>query len=116
MQQHPSGESVMLLVLPGPFGTLDFKLMDNLDSSATAKKGLGLPAGGIQLRWFFADEPLEKTLLNEPATKHTLTPLRDLYECSEHFLQSGARSTQESNWSLTTTTWASEPQHWSPAG
>ena len=84
-QLHKSGEKVLLPVLPGPFGDLTFKMLDRLDKSNTAKHGLGFTAGSGQLRWFYADELWEKTLLNEPISKHTMALFRDLYECSEHF-------------------------------
>ena len=60
------------------------KMMDKPDASNTAKKGLGFTAGNSQLRWFYADELREKTLLNELIMKHTMAPLRDPYACSEH--------------------------------
>ena len=37
------------------------------------------------MRWFYADEFLDKMLLNENRTAHSLAPLNDLYTCSEHF-------------------------------
>ena len=60
-------------------------MLDGADNSTTAKQGLGFPAGAGQLRWFYADELLHQMLFPETITRHILTPLRDLYECSEHF-------------------------------
>ena len=36
------------------------------------------------MRWYSADELLDKMLLNEPLVRSAQAPLRDLYECSEH--------------------------------
>ena len=39
-------------------------------------------------------------LLTEPTTSHTLAPLRDLYECSEHVWVSWSRGHQGKKWEL----------------
>ena len=70
---------MLLPVLICPFGDFNFKMLERLDKSNTANHGLGFAAGNGEVRWFYADELLEKTLLNEPISKHTMAPLRDLY-------------------------------------
>ena len=81
-----SGEEVTLPLLPGPFGDLKFfKLIFKLDTSPTAQKGSGFPAGSTPLRRFYGHELLEKLLLHDPLTASPRAPFTGLYECSEHY-------------------------------
>ena len=64
----------MLRLLPGLFGDQIVKMLDKLDKSDTAQKVLGFRAGSDRLRWFYADELLEKMLLHDPLA----TPARAL--------------------------------------
>ena len=45
MQQHSSGEQLLLPVLSGLFGEFSHEMLYGLNNSATAKRGLGFPAG-----------------------------------------------------------------------
>ena len=71
--------------IPGPFGDYHWSMTPRQDKSNTATKGLGFNAGTEYMRWFYADEFLDKMLLNENRTAHSFAPLNDLYTCSEHF-------------------------------
>ena len=84
-QIHRSGTEVLLPIIPGPFGDRKFSILDRQDRSANAKRGLGFNAGSEHLRWFYADEMLDRLLLNETLAPYCKAPLTDLYENSEHF-------------------------------
>ena len=56
-----------------------------LDISPTAQHGGGFFAGSIQLRWFYAGELLDNTLLNYPLVVTAQAKFADLYECSERY-------------------------------
>ena len=64
---------------------LKFRMVDKLDTSPTAKHGLGFLVGSTQLRSFYACELLDKTQLNYPLVATAQAPLADLSECSEPF-------------------------------
>ncbi|MFM7989192.1 MAG: hypothetical protein ACKPKO_58750, partial [Candidatus Fonsibacter sp.] len=46
---------------------------------------MGFTAGSEFLRWYYVHEMFNRLLLNEPYAPYRNAPLRDLYECSEHF-------------------------------
>ena len=84
-QMHAKGSKVLLPVIPGPFGDYKWSMLHKQDTSQTALKGLGFNAGSDRMRWFYADEMLDRMLLTEPMVKHNHAPLTDLHQCSEYF-------------------------------
>ena len=82
---HKDGTRVCLPIIPGPFGDYHWHMHPRQDSSPTAVKGLGFNAGTEYMRWFFADELLDKMLLDADKVAHCGAPLDDLYTSSEHF-------------------------------
>ena len=71
---HGKGSKVWLPVIPGPFGDYHWSTQPRQDRSNTAMKGLGFNAETEYVHWFFADEFLDKMLLNENRTVHSFAP------------------------------------------
>ena len=84
-QTHAKGSKVFLPIVPGPFGDYHWSMMPKQDTSNIVGRGLGFNAGTEYMRWFYADELLDKMLLNENRTDHCFAPLDYLYTCSDNF-------------------------------
>ncbi|MFM7988694.1 MAG: hypothetical protein ACKPKO_56215, partial [Candidatus Fonsibacter sp.] len=115
-QTHSTGSKVLLPILPGPFGDYKWHMVGKQDISANAKNGLGFTAGSEFLRWFYIDEIFDRMLLNEPCAPYCTAPLRDLYECSEHFYTSYCAEHPGKKPDIIFSTWLSVATQWTPAG